>query len=110
MSNVDLNALKADVQMAQQTGRKMCSVHVDELTSLLMRADALAKVQDMIPMRVGYAYAEDVHLMMQGEKFRIGLQRKKGPRYSTEVLVYSLPSGKKKDAAVDLKDLIGADA
>lgn len=110
MSNVDLNALKADVQMAQQTGRKMCSIHVDELTSLLMRADALAQVQSFIPFKIGYCYPEDVHLLMQGELHRVGLSRKKGPKYSIEVLVYSLPSGKKKDVTVDLKDLIGSEA
>lgn len=110
MSNVDLNALKADVQMAQQTGRKMCSIHVDELTSLLMRADALAQVQSFIPFKIGYCYPDDVHLLMQGELHRVGLSRKKGPKYSIEVLVYSLPSGKKKDVTVDLKDLIGSEA
>jgi len=109
MSTIDLDALRADVQMAQQTGRKMCTVSVAELDSLLCRARELAKVQDMIPMRVGYAYAEDVHLMMRGEKFRIGLQRKKGPRYQIEVLCNYLPDGRQDAPTIDLQALIAAD-
>lgn len=93
---IDFDALKADVQMAQQTGRKMCSIHVDELMSLLSRADNLAKVQEFIPFKIGYCYPEDVHLLMQGQLHRVGLSRKKGPKYSLEVLVHSLPSGRNK--------------
>jgi hypothetical protein len=103
---IDFTALKADVQMAQQTGRKMCSIHVDELTSLLMRADALAKAQEFIPFKIGYCYPEDVHLLMQGELHRVGLSRKKGPKYSLEVLVHSLPDGRKKSTTVDLNALL----
>ena len=103
---IDFDHLKADVQMAQQTGRKMCSIHIDELMSLLSRADALAKVQKFIPFRIGFVYPEDVHLLMQGELHRIGLSRKKGPKYTTEVLVYSLPSGQKNrvDAIAQTED------
>lgn len=103
---IDIDALRADVQMAQQTGRKMCTVSTSELDSLLSRAVMLAKVQDMIPMRIGYAYAEDVHLMMQGEKFRIGLQRKKGPRYQVEVLCHYLPDGRRNAPKIDLQQLL----
>lgn len=103
---IDLDALRADVQMAQQTGRKMCTISTSELDSLLSRAAMMAKVQDMIPMRVGYADPEDVHLMMQGEKFRIGLQRKKGPRYQLEVLCAYLPDGRRNAPKIDLKALL----
>lgn len=93
---IDLDALRADVQMAQQTDRKMCTIHVDELMSLLIRADTLAKVQEFIPFSIGWACPEDVHLMIQSKKFRIGLQRTKGPKYCLQVLVQSLPNGRKK--------------
>jgi hypothetical protein len=103
---IDLNALRAEVQMAQQSGRKMCTIATDELDSLLSRAVTLATVQDMIPMRIGFAAQEDVHLMMQGEKFRIGLQRKKGPRYQVEVLCAYLPDGRRKAPKIDLNRLL----
>lgn len=105
-SNIDFTALKADVQMAQQTGRKMCSIHVDELMSLLTRADTLAKVQEFIPFKIGYCYPDDVHKLMQGELHRVGLSRKKGPKYCLEVLVHSLPDGSKKETTVDLNSLL----
>lgn len=108
MSNIDLNALRAEAQMAQQSGRKMVTIHIDEFMSLLSRADALAKAQEFIPFKIGYCYPEDVHLLMQGELHRVGLSRKKGPRYSLEVLVHSLPDGRKKSTTVDLKSLLEA--
>lgn len=93
MSNIDLDALNAEVQMAQQTGRKFCSVSVGELTSLLMRAAELKRIQGMTPIRVGFCRPDDVHLMMQGEMYKCGIRRKKGPQYWLEVLVPSLPAG-----------------
>ena len=36
MSGIDIDALNAEVQMAQQSNRKMCMVPIGELTSLLM--------------------------------------------------------------------------
>ena len=96
MSNIDLDALNADVQMAQQTGRKFCSVSVGELTSLLMRAAELKKIQGMAPIRIGFCYPDDVHKMLQGELHQVGLRRKKGPRYCIEVLVQSLPDGQRR--------------
>lgn len=104
--SIDINALKAEVQMAQQSGRKMCTIPTSELDSLLSRATELAKVQDMIPMRIGFACQEDVHLMMQGEKFRIGLQRKKGPRYQVEVLCAYLPDGRRNAPKIDFEALL----
>lgn len=95
MSNIDLEALNAEVQMAQQTDRKFCSVSVGELTSLLMRAAELKRIQEFVPFKIGFVCPEDVHLMMQGEMYKCGIRRKKGPKYNTEVLVQSLPSGKK---------------
>jgi len=94
-NTIDLNALNAELQMAQQSGRKMCTIHVDELMSLLARAEALTRVQEFVPFKVGYCYPEDVHRLMQGELHRVGLSRKRGPKYTTEVLVYHLPSDKK---------------
>lgn len=88
---IDLDALKADVQMAQQTGRKMCSIHVDELTSLLARSDNLAKFQGAIPFHIGWVCPEDVRELMHGRLGRVGLSLRKGPRYRIEALVYSLP-------------------
>lgn len=108
---IDLNALRADVQMAQQTGRKMCTLSTGELDSLLARAALLESVQGMIPFSIGWACAEDVHLMIQSKKFRIGLQRTKGPKYNLQVLVQSLPSGRSKHGAkVDLKELLAAES
>lgn len=94
-NSIDFNALKADVQMAQQTGRKMISMHIDEAISLLMRAECLLKYQSSIPFKIGFCCPEDVHRMMQGELHQVGLRRKKGTRYRIEVLVQSLPDGSK---------------
>lgn len=96
MSNIDLDALNAEVQMAQQTGRKFCSVAVGELTSLLMRAAELKKIQEFVPFKIGFCCPEDVHKMLQGELYRVGLSRKKGSRYNVEVLVQSLPDGQRR--------------
>lgn len=93
--SIDLSALEAEMQMAQQTGRKMCSVHISELASLLMRARELEKVQHMVPIQAGFVWPEDLHRLKCGELHRIGLSRKKGPKYCLEVRVQSLPSIKK---------------
>lgn len=96
MSNIDLDALNAEVQMAQQTGRKFCSVAVGELTSLLMRAAELKRIQGVVPFKVGFCCPEDVHRMLQGELHQVGLRRKKGTKYRIEVLVQSLPDGQRR--------------
>lgn len=110
MSGIDLNALRAEAQMAQQANRKMVTIHVDELMSLLSRADAMAAAQEFIPFKIGYCWPEDVRRLMQGELHRVGLSRKKGPKYCLEVLVQSLPDGRKKSTTVDLKAILAADA
>jgi hypothetical protein len=96
MKNIDLDALNADVQMAQQTGRKFCSVAVGELTSLLMRAAELKKIQGMAPIRIGWCCPEDVHKMLQGELHQVGLRRKKGSKYRIEAFAQSLPDGQRR--------------
>ena len=96
MSNIDLDALNADVQMAQQTGRTMCQIHVGELTSLLMRAAELKRIQGVVPFKVGFCCPEDVHKMLQGELHQVGLRRRKGSKYRIEVLVQSLPDGQRR--------------
>lgn len=105
--SIDINALKAEVQLAQQSGRKMCMVPTGELDSLLRRAETMVSVQNLIPFKIGFACQDDVHRMLQGELFRVGLQRTKGPRYNVEVLVQSLPCGKKNgEPTFDLKRLL----
>lgn len=104
--SIDLNALEAEMQMAQQTGRKMCSVHVSELASLLMRARELEKVQHMVPIQAGFVWPEDLHRLKCGELHRIGLSRKKGPKYCLEVRVQSLPSMKKAPVEDMQKELV----
>lgn len=107
MCKVDLAALKAEASMAHQSGRKMCMVHVDELVSLIVRAEELMKVQNMIPVRVGYCAADELHKLMRAELYRGGIQRKKRGRHTIEMLALWLPDGSKDAApAMDLKSLI----
>lgn len=94
-NSIDFNALKAEAAIAQQSDRKMCTIPTNELISLLMRAECLAKYQSAIPFKIGFCCPEDVHRMMQGELHQVGLRRKKGSRYRVEVLVQSLPDGSK---------------
>ncbi len=47
--------------------------------------------------------------MMQGEKFRIGLQRKKGPRYQVEVLCHYLPDGRRNAPRMNIGEMIEAE-
>lgn len=109
--SLDIIALQAEVQMAQQQGRKMCTLPTGELDSLLSRAALLSSIQGMVPFSIGWACPEDVHLMIQSKKFRIGLQRTKGPRYNLQVLVQSLPSGRSKNGVkIDLKELLAAES
>lgn len=104
MCKVDLDALNAELQMAQEQGRKMCTIPTSDLMSLLMRAKELAKVQSMVPFKIGYCWPEDVQRLMRGELHRVGLSRKRGPRYSTEVLAQFIPQ--KNESTVDLNSLI----
>lgn len=104
MCKVDLDALNAELQMAQEQGRKMVTIPTTDLMSLLMRAKELAKVQSMVPFKIGYCWPEDVQRLMRGELHRVGLSRKRGPRYSTEVLAKFIPQ--KTESTVDLNSLI----
>lgn len=89
---INLDVLEAEMQMAQQTGRKLCTISTVELMSLLMRARELEKVQSMVPIQAGFLWPEDLHRMKCGELHRIGLSRKRGPRYCLEARVQYLPS------------------
>lgn len=104
---IDFNALKAEASMAHQSGRKMCMIHVDELVSLIVRAEELIKVQSMIPVRVGYCRPDELHKLLRKELFRGGIQRKKGKDHIIEMSAIWLPNGSK-DAAptFDLKRLL----
>lgn len=90
--SIDLNALEAEMQMAQQDKRKMCLVPTSDLMSLLMRARELEKVQSMVPVHAGFVWPEDLHRLKCGELHRIGLSRRRGPKYSLEARVQYLPS------------------
>lgn len=104
MCKIDLDVLGAELQMAQEQGRKMCTIPTSDLMSLLMRAKELAKVQSMVPFKIGYIYPEDVHRLMSGELHRVGLSRKRGPKYNTEVLAQFMPSNFK--SKIDLESLL----
>ena len=108
-SSIDFTALKAEASVAHQSGRKMVTIHVDELVSLIVRAEELLKVQSMIPIRVGYSAADELHKILRGELYRGGIQRKKKGRHTIEMLALWLPDGSK-DAApsFDLKGLLEA--
>lgn len=96
---IDLNALKADVAIAESQGRKFCQVHYSELQSLIARAEMMEKVQYMVPFVIGYCSPDDVHHMIQRKLFRVGLQLKKGPKYSMEVVAMYLPTNREKALA-----------
>lgn len=109
MCKIDFDALKAEASLATQTGRKMCMVPVGELVSLIVRAQELAKVQSMIPIRAGYCDPGELHKILRGELYRGGIQRKKKGRHTIEMQAVWLPDGSK-DAAetFDLKSLLAA--
>lgn len=92
MSKIDLNALKAEASLAHQTGRKMCLIHVDELVSLIVRAEELKKVQDMIPIRVGYCRPAELHSLIQSKRFFANLRRRKNDEFSIQMCALWLPS------------------
>lgn len=104
MCKIDLDVLGAELQMAQEQGRKMCTIPTTDLMSLLMRAKELAKVQSMVPFKIGYCWPEDVHRLMKGELHRVGLSRKRGPKYNTEVMAQFMPSNFK--SKIDLESLL----
>ena len=96
---IDLDALKAEASLADSQGRKFCQVHVSELKSLIARAEMMAKVQYMVPFAIGYCSPEDVHQMLQRKVFRVGMQLKKGPKYSMRVMCMHIPTDSEKSVA-----------
>lgn len=95
-NKIDFNALKAEASMAHQSGRKMVTIHVDELVSLLDRAEQLLKVQTMLPIPVGYCQPHKLHEMLQGGRFFANLRRKKNEDFSIQMYAAWLPDGSKK--------------
>jgi hypothetical protein len=99
-SKIDFNALKAEASMAHQSGRKMVTIHVDELVSLLVRAEELIKVQSMLPVPVGFCRPGELHALLQGKRFLANLRRKKNDDFSIQMLATYLPDGSQKEVAV----------
>lgn len=93
---IDFNALKAEASMAHQSGRKMVTIHVDELVSLLVRAEQLINVQTMLPIPVGFCQPHKLHEMLQGKRFLANLRRKKNEEFSIQMFAAWLPDGSKK--------------
>lgn len=96
---IDIEALKAEASLAESQGRKFCQVHVSELQSLIARAEMMVQVQHMVPFAVGYCSPDDMHQMLQKKVFRIGLQLKKGVKYSMRVMAMYIPTDEQKALA-----------
>lgn len=96
---IDLDALKAEVSLADSEKRKFCTIHVSELRSLIARAETMRDVQYMVPFAVGYCSPDDMHSMLQRKVFRIGLQLKKGVKYSMRVMAMYIPTDEQKSLA-----------
>lgn len=87
----DLTDIQAELCHARQTNRKMVTLHVDDVQSLISKAQELLAVQSMIPARVGYCRPEDLHALMDAEKFVIPMRRRKGKAYSVTMLANWVP-------------------
>lgn len=87
----DLTDIQAELCHARQTKRKMVTLHVDDLQSLISKAQELLAVQSMIPVRVGYCRPEDLHLLMDSEKFVIPMRRRKGKSYCVPMCANWVP-------------------
>lgn len=96
---IDLDALKAEASLADSQGRKFCQVHVSELKSLIARAEMMQQVQHMVPFAIGYCSPNDLHQMLQHKTHRIGLQLKKGQKYSMRVMAMHIPTDHEKSVA-----------
>lgn len=96
---IDIESLKAEAALAESQGRKFCQIHVSELQSLIARAEMMAQVQYMVPFAVGYCSPDDMHSMLQRKVFRIGLQLKKGAKYSMRVVAMYIPTDEQKALA-----------
>lgn len=103
---IDLQALKAEASLADSQGRKFCQVHVSELKSLISRAEMMQQVQGMVQFAIGYCSPDDVHQMLQRKVFRVGMQLKKGAKYSMRVMCMHIPSDPEKqvDATTQNQD------
>lgn len=88
---IDLTPIQAELAHARQTNRKMCAIHVDDLQSLISKAVELLAVQSMIPVRVGYCRPEDLHQLMDAEKYVIPMRRRKGKAYSVTMCANWIP-------------------
>lgn len=88
---MDLNAVRAELCQARQANRKMVTLHVDDVQSLVSRALELIAVQSMIPSRVGYCRPEDLHLLMDAEKYVIPMRRRKGKAYCVTMCAHWIP-------------------
>lgn len=96
---IDIESLKAEAALAESQGRKFFQIHVSELQSLIARAEMMAQVQYMVPFAIGYCSPDDMHQMLQHKTHRIGLQLKKGVKYSMRVMAMHIPHGTKKEVA-----------
>lgn len=88
---IDLSAIQAELCHARQTNRKMVTLHVDDLQSLISKAKELLAVQSMIPIRVGYCRPEDLHALMDADKFVIPMRRRKGKAYCVTMCAQWVP-------------------
>lgn len=103
---IDLRPIKAELCEARQTDRAFCRIHRDELQALVSKAEEMAKIQNMVPLRVGYCDPSELHKLLQGELYRGGIQRKKKGRHTIEMTAMWLPGGSKKESAgIDLNSL-----
>lgn len=87
----DLTDIQAELCHARQTNRKMVTLHVDDVQSLISKAKELLAVQSMIPARVGYCRPEDIHLLMESDKFVIPMRRRKGKAYCVTMCAHWIP-------------------
>lgn len=88
---LDFDSIQAELAHARQTNRKMCTIHVDDLQSLISRATELKKVQDLIPSRVGYCRPADLHNLMEGYQFVIPMRARKSKAYCVTICANWVP-------------------
>ena len=108
MKDLELNALKADLCQARSGGHKHLLVHINDLQSLIMRADALAEVQAMVPFKIGWCDPDDLNKIHDGELYRTGIQRKKGKTHTVQMMAQWVPNRTKKPVDDEAKCLQSA--
>lgn len=91
MNELELNALKADLCQARSGGHKHCLVHINDLQSLIMRAEALTQVQAMVPFKIGWCDPDDLNKINEGQLYRTGIQRKKGKTHTVQMMAQWVP-------------------